>query len=82
MTHNEPETLEQLEANQERIKQALAEAEEHWKSLRAESRSNCLRMITEFHISAARAALLSGHHRSSITAWLDVWNAEHKNDRK
>jgi hypothetical protein len=61
---------------------ALVEAERDWKDLRALSRKITLELVTEHGFSVAKAAQLSGHTRQTIKIWLDVWNAEHKSQRK
>ena len=60
----------------------LAEIEESWKFARAAAKANLLECITREQISLARAAEMSGHDRRTIKVWLDLWNAEHKNEQK
>jgi hypothetical protein len=66
--------------------QALAETREkleaielEWKEWRRQSRNLSLELITVNKYSVANVSRLSGHHRGTITLWLQVWNAEHKN---
>lgn len=72
--------LADLETHQILINASLAKIEDEFKFWRAASRKNVLEMITEQGVSVARAALLSGHHRATITVWLQVHNAEKKQD--
>lgn len=52
--------------------------EEQLKLSRERSRAYVLQAITETGLSVAKAAELSGHHRQSITLWLQIHNAEKK----
>jgi len=56
----------------------LAAIEERWKIYRQQSRDITVRLVTEHGYSAAKAAELSGHHRTTIKIWLDLHNAEVK----
>lgn len=59
----------------------LESIEREWKQWRQQSRALTLRLVTVHGFSVAKASLLSGHHRTTITVWLQVHNAEHKSDR-
>lgn len=60
-------------------RQRLAETEQAWKELRETSKRQTISLITDHRISVAKASLISGHHRNTITTWLAIWNAENKN---
>jgi hypothetical protein len=59
-------------------RQQLAEIEQQWKEMRGQSRELTIRLVTQHSLSISKAADVSGHHRSTIKAWLDVWNAEQR----
>lgn len=63
-------------------RQKLAAVEREWKMLRETSRATTMRLITEHHVSIAKAAQLSGHHRNTIMVWLKVHNALRKDPRE
>jgi hypothetical protein len=52
--------------------------EEQLKESRERSRAYVLQAVIEQGLSVAKAAELSGHHRQSITLWLQIHNAEQK----
>lgn len=54
------------------------EAEEALRLARERSRAYVIQAVTEQGLSVAKAAELSGHHRQSITLWLQIHNAEKK----
>lgn len=53
-------------------------SEEALKLARERSRAYVIQAITEQGLSVAKAAELSGHHRQTITLWLQIHNAEKK----
>jgi len=61
---------------------ALQHTEDDWKDLRALSKKLTLELITDQGFSVAKAAKISGHHRQTITIWLNLHNAEQKSARK
>lgn len=82
MTPYDEQTAAHQEQALQETRQKLAAIESEWKSLREESRRLTVELITQHGYSVANAARLSGHHRTTITTWLQVWNAEHKNAPK
>jgi hypothetical protein len=60
------------------VRDVLAAIELSWKDYRAQSRELTVRLVTEHRYSVAEASRLSGHHRTTISTWLDIYNAEHK----
>jgi hypothetical protein len=60
-------------------RQQLADIEQLWKELREHSRNLSIRLIAEEGFSYSKVAKISGHHRNTLKAWMDVWNAEQKN---
>jgi len=56
--------------------------EREWKFWREQSRALTIRLITVRGVSIAKASALSGHHRTTITVWLKIHNAEQKNRQK
>lgn len=52
--------------------------EEQLKESRERSRGYVIQAVTEHGISVSKASELSGHHRNSITLWLQIHNAEIK----
>jgi hypothetical protein len=59
-------------------RQKLEVIEREWKSWREQSRTLTVELVTVHGVSVARASQLSGHHRNTITAWLNIHNAEMK----
>lgn len=53
-------------------------SEEQLKLARERSRAYVIQAVTEQGLSVAKAAELSGHHRQTITLWLEIHNAEKK----
>lgn len=87
--HSAASTLTYMNASEEWTKddelailaetrQKLEAIEREWKMLRATSRATVIRLITQHGLSVAKASALSGHHRTSITVWLDIHNAENR----
>jgi hypothetical protein len=71
-------TQEQVEEALASKRQQLAVHEAQWKEMRQQSRDLTLRLITEYGESINRAAYLSGHHRATVTTWLQIYNAGRK----
>jgi hypothetical protein len=44
--------------------------EEEWKRMRAQSRAFTLSLLIDHGYSVNKAALVTGHHRGTITSWL------------
>jgi hypothetical protein len=63
-------------------REKLTVIEREWKSWRDQSRTLTLELVTLHGVSVARASQLSGHHRNTITAWLNVHNAETRAQKK
>lgn len=82
MNTNDAELAPGAAKSIEMYRERLAEIEENWKFVRAAAKQNLLQAITNEGMSVATAARLSGHTRQTIKIWLDVWNAEHKNDQQ
>lgn len=70
------ERKEQLLAKQALTNISLRQIEAEWKTMRQQSRETTIALITECGISVAQASTLSGHHRNTITTWLQIHNAE------
>lgn len=68
---------DQLQALRETV-QKLEVIEREWNDWRAQSRTLTIELITKFGYSTNLAAKLSGHHRNTIKAWLDVYNADER----
>jgi hypothetical protein len=78
MTDNpEWNVADRLDALQE-TRTALEAAEREWKHLRQQSRTLALELITIDKLSVSQVSQLSGHHRATLTVWLQVHNAEIK----
>jgi hypothetical protein len=70
MENNVPKNLEQLLTFTAAVRRDLELHEEEWKELRAASRRYTLSLIVDHGYSVNKAALVTGHNRGVITAWL------------
>lgn len=70
------ERKEQLLAKQALTNISLRQIEAEWKVMRQQSRETTIALIAEAGLSVAEASRLSGHHRNTITTWLQIHNAE------
>lgn len=72
---------DRVQALQE-TRQKLEAIEREWKHWRMQSRTLTLELVTMHGFSVAKASQISGHHRATITAWLQVHNAEQRGRKK
>jgi hypothetical protein len=82
MELTQEERLEAAIARQALLNVSVSQVEKEWKELRAQSRKNTLELITELGVSVARAHQITGHHRATITTWLQIHNAEKKSAQR
>jgi hypothetical protein len=52
--------------------------EERWKIERAHNKALTVRLVTEHGLSVAKAADATGHHRNTVSLWVQLHNAEEK----
>jgi predicted DNA-binding protein (UPF0251 family) len=52
--------------------------EERWKIERAHNKALTVRLVVQHGLSVAKAADLTGHHRNTVSLWVQIHNAEEK----
>lgn len=56
----------------------LEAIENRWKVERAWNRALTVRLVTQHGLSVAKAADATGHHRNTVSLWVQLHNAEEK----
>lgn len=52
--------------------------EEAWKIARAHNRALTVRLVVQHGLSVQKAADATGHHRNTVSLWVQLHNAEEK----
>lgn len=72
METNEPFPLEQTLGALAETRKRLAQIEEVWKAERAISKRLTLSLVNDYGYSIVKASNVSGHHRQTITVWVNA----------
>jgi hypothetical protein len=81
MNTHSTQTLEQTMRDLAESRGKLDAVEEAWKIARAHNRALTVRLVTDHELSIARVAELTGHHRNTVSLWVQIHNAEEKAKR-
>ena len=72
------QTLEQTTRDLAESRGKLDAIEERWKIERAHNKALTVRLVVQHGLSVAKAADLTGHHRNTVSLWVQIHNAEQK----
>jgi hypothetical protein len=78
METNSTQTLDQTIRDIAESRGKLDAIEERWKIERAHNRELTVRLVVQHQLSIARAVELTGHHRNTVSLWVQIHNAEEK----
>ena len=81
MGTNTNQTLEQTMRDLAESRGKLDAVEEAWKNARAHNRALTVRLVTQHELTIARVSQLTGHHRNTVSLWVQIHNAEEKAKR-
>jgi hypothetical protein len=81
MGTNTNQTLEQTMRDLAESRGKLDAIEERWKAERDWNRILTVRLVTQHELTIARVSQLTGHHRNTVSLWVQIHNAEEKAKR-
>jgi predicted DNA-binding protein (UPF0251 family) len=72
------QTLEQTTRDLAESRGTLEAIENRWKIERAHNKALTVRLVVQHGLSVQKAADLTGHHRNTVSLWVQIHNAEEK----
>jgi predicted HTH domain antitoxin len=72
------QTLEQTTRDLAESRGKLEAIEANWKIAREWNRTLTVRLVVQHELSIAKVAELTGHHRNTVSLWVQLHNAEEK----
>lgn len=78
MGTNTNQTLEQTTRDLAESRGELDAIEARWKIAREWNRTLTVRLVVQHELSIARVSELTGHHRNTVSLWVQIHNAEEK----
>lgn len=78
MSRDIPQTIEQTMRDLAESKGTLDAIEAKWKTEREWNRALTVRLVTQHELSIAKVAEMTGHHRNTVSLWVQLHNAEEK----
>lgn len=78
MSRDTAQTIDQTRRDIAESRGKLDAIEQAWKIERSRNRALTVRLVTQHGLSVQKAADATGHHRNTVSLWVQLHNAEEK----